>query len=76
MEESRVLEIIAEHLSINLDTISIDTVFADLGVDSLDLFQVISALEEEFEIDFDSDLAEQMTTVGKVVDYIKKELER
>lgn len=72
METSRVMEIIAEQLNLSVETLSLDTVFEDLGVDSLDLFQVVAALEEEFEIDFDNDLTEQMTTVGEVVDYIKE----
>lgn len=72
METSRVMEIIAEQLNLSVETLSIDTVFEDLGIDSLDLFQVVAALEEEFEIDFDNDLTEQMTTVGEVVDYIKE----
>lgn len=75
MEKSRIIEIIGEELNIPVETLKEETIFDDLGIDSLDLFQVISALEEEFEIDFDNELVEKMTTVGDVVDYIKKELE-
>ena len=76
MNESSVMEIIAEQLNISVDKLSLDTVFADLGADSLDLFQIISALEEEFEIEFENDDAEKIKTIGDTIQYIKTELEK
>lgn len=75
MEEAVVLKIIAEQLGISADTITLDTTFADLDADSLDLFQIISALEEEYDLEFDNDEAEKISTVGDVVAYIEKALE-
>lgn len=75
MEEARVMEIIAEQLGISSDQLKEDTVFTDLGADSLDLFQIISALEEEFDMEFENDDAEKLKTVGDAIEYIKKALE-
>ena len=55
MDKSQVIAIIAEQLGISESEINEETVFADLGADSLDLFQIISALEEEFNIEFDNE---------------------
>lgn len=76
MDVNTVLEIIAEQLSVGVETISAETVFSDLGADSLDLFQIISALEEELDFEFDTDKAEHMESIGDVLEYIKSELEK
>ena len=76
MEESTVMEIIAEQLGISASELDEDTVFADLGADSLDLFQIISALEEAFEIEFDNEEAENLKTVGDAIEYIKAAVEK
>ena len=76
MEESKVMEIIAEQLGISVSELEEDTILADLGADSLDLFQIISALEEEFEIEFDNEEAENLKTVGDAIEYIKSAVEK
>ena len=76
MEESTVMEIIGEQLAISASELDDDTVFADLGADSLDLFQIISALEEAFEIEFDNEEAENLKTVGDAIEYIKAAVEK
>lgn len=76
MEESKVIEIIGEQLGISATELDEDTVLADLGADSLDLFQIISALEEEFEIEFDNEEAEKLKTVGDAIEYIKMAVEK
>ncbi len=75
MDESVVMNVIAEQLNIGAETLTPDTVFADLGADSLDLFQIISALEEAFDMEFDNDEAEKIKTVGDAMTYIKSVLE-
>lgn len=73
MEFEKVKEIIAEQMSIVEDEITMETSFTeDLGADSLDIFQIISELEENFDIEFENDDAENIKTVGDAVDYIKK----
>ena len=76
MEESTVMEIVGEQLGISASELDEDTVFADLGADSLDLFQIISALEEAFEIEFDNEEAENLKTVGDAIEYIKAAVEK
>ena len=76
MEESKVIEIIGEQLGITASELDEDTVLADLGADSLDLFQIISALEEEFDIEFDNEEAENLKTVGDAIEYIKVTVEK
>ena len=75
MDETKVLEIIAEQLGIEATKLNLDTAFADLGADSLDLFQIISALEEEFDMEFDNEDAEKIKTIGDAVGYMKKVVE-
>lgn len=74
-EKSRVIEIIAEQLGISKSAVTEDSSFSDLGADSLDLFQIVSALEEEYDLEFDSDEAEQLKTVGDAVEYMKAIME-
>ncbi len=70
MDEALVLNVIAEQLDIPVASITAETTFADLHADSLELFQIIVALEEKFEIEFDNDRAESIKQVGDVLDYI------
>ncbi len=72
MEFDKVKEIIAEQMSISEDEITMESSFVDdLGADSLDLFQIISELEEEYDMEFDNDQTENIKTVGDAVNYIK-----
>lgn len=62
---------IAEQLGIEEDEITMDSSFIDdLGADSLDIVELIMALEEEFDIEIPDEDAEKITMVGNVVDYI------
>ena len=72
MDESLALSVIAEQLGQPVANLTPDTTFADLNADSLELFQIIMALEEKFEIEFDNDRAESIKLVGDVLDYIKE----
>jgi len=76
MDSSVIIRIIAEQLGIDEKTINENTTFADLGADSLDLFQIISALEEEFDLEFEGDDAEEIKTVGDAIDYIREIVEQ
>lgn len=62
MDESLALGVIAEQLGVPVDSLSAETAFADLNADSLELFQIIVALEEKFDIEFDNDRAESIQT--------------
>ena len=70
MDDSLVMSVIAEQLGVTAESLSAEPAFADLNADSLELFQIIMALEEKFEIEFDNDRAESIKLVGDVLDYI------
>jgi len=68
----RIKKIIVEQLGSDEADIKIESSFIeDLGADSLDIVELIMALEEEFEIEIPDSEAEKITTVGDVVEYIK-----
>ena len=65
-------EIIADELSVDADTITEATSFKDdLGADSLDLFELVMALEDEYSVEIPADDLQQMATVGDVINYLK-----
>mgnify|MGYP003403570769 FL=1 len=68
----RIAEIIKEQLNVGDVEITAETKFKeDLEADSLDLFELVMALEEEYDVEIDSSDLEQITTVGAVMDYLK-----
>lgn len=68
----KINEIVAESLGVEEDTLTAETSFeGDLGVDSLDLFELVMALEEEFDVEISTDDLEKMKTIGDVEEYIK-----
>ena len=72
MEFDKLKNIIAEVLNVDADEITMDTTFVDdLGADSLDVFQIIMGIEEEFDIEIPSEEAEKIVTVGDAVEQIK-----
>lgn len=72
MEFEKVKKIIVEVLNVEADDITPDTTFIDdLGADSLDVFQIIMGVEEEFEIEIPNEEAENIVTVGDAVEQIK-----
>ena len=71
MELEKIKAIIAEVLNIDADSITEDTTFVDdLGADSLDIFQNIMGIEEEYDIELDKESVEQIQTVGDAVEAI------
>lgn len=72
MEFEKLQQIIAEVLNIDPEEITMNTTFVDdLGADSLDVFQIIMGIEEEFDIEIPAESAEQVTTVEEAVEMIK-----
>ena len=73
MEFEKLTKIIAEVLNVDAEEITMDTTFVDdLGADSLDIFQIIMGLEEEFDIEIANEEAENIVTVADAVEQIKK----
>lgn len=69
----KVKEIIADQLSIDEREISLDSSFTDdLGADSLDVVELLMAFSEEFDIEISDEEAEQIVTVGDVVEYLRE----
>lgn len=68
----KVKKIIVEQLGVEEDEITMESSFIDdLGADSLDIVELIMALEEEFDLEIPDSEAEKISTVGDIVDYIK-----
>ena len=72
MEFEKLKKVIAEVLNVDETEITMDTTFEDdLGADSLDIFQIIMGMEEELDIEIDSEAAADIVTVGDAVEAIK-----
>ena len=72
MEFEKLKKIIAEVLNVDPDEITMETTFQDdLGADSLDVYQIIMGIEEEFDIEIPAETAEQVTKVEDAVEMIK-----
>lgn len=70
--EQRVKEIIVEQLGVNADQVTPEAKFVeDLGADSLDIVELVMALEEEFGKEIPDEQAEKLLTVGDVTKYIE-----
>lgn len=68
----KVKEIIMEQLNLDGVEIKLESSFKDdLGADSLDLFELVMAFEEEYGVEIPSEDLEKITTVGAVIEYIK-----
>lgn len=71
--EQRVKDIIIEQLSVNADQVTPEAKFIeDLGADSLDIVELVMALEEEFGSEIPDEQAEKLLTVGDVTKYIEE----
>lgn len=68
----KIKEIVADQLGIDEDDIKLESNFKeDLEADSLDLFELVMALEEEYGVEIPSDDLEKITTVNDIIEYLK-----
>ena len=75
MDFEKLQAIIAEVLNIEPEEVTMQSTFVDdLGADSLDIFQIIMGIEEEFDIEIPNEAAEQIVTVGDAIEQIKNAL--
>lgn len=75
MEFEKLKKIISEVLNVGEEEIEMETTFVDdLGADSLDIFQIIMGIEEEFDVEIPNEEAEKIKTVGDAVEKIKAAL--
>lgn len=76
MEFEKLQDIISDVLNVSKEEIGMETKFVDdLGADSLDIFQIIMGIEEEFDIEIDNEDAEKIVTVGDAAEQIRKAVE-
>ena len=69
----KIKEILVEQLNCDADSINEDTSFKDdLGADSLDLYEMVMALEDEYGIEIDTDELTDLSTVGAFMEYLKQ----
>ena len=72
MELEKIRQIIAGILNVNPDEVNADSAFIeDLGADSLDVFQIIMGVEEEFDIEISPEEAERISTVAEAVELVR-----
>ena len=72
----KIKEMVAENLGVDAGSITEESSFKDdLGADSLDLFELVMALEEEYGIEIPTEDLEQIATVGDVISYIESHIE-
>jgi acyl carrier protein len=73
--ERRVIEIIVEQLGVSTEEVTLEASFIDdLGADSLDLVELIMAMEEEFGLEISDEDAEKIQTVQDVVNYVNQHI--
>jgi acyl carrier protein len=72
----RVKKVVIDQLEVDPDLVKPEATFAnDLSADSLDIVELVMALEEEFDIEIPDEAAEQIDTVGKAVEHISEKVE-
>lgn len=70
--DEKVKEIVVDQLGISAEEVKPESKFVeDLGADSLDLTELIMAMEEEFDIEIDDEKAQEILTVQAAIDYVK-----
>ncbi len=71
--DKKIIQIIAEQLGINEDEVIPDAALIDdMGADSLDIVELVMAMEEEFEMEIPDEDAEKIVTVRDIIEYVKK----
>ena len=74
--EAKVRDIVAEQLQISAEEINLDSSFIDdLGADSLDIVELVMAMEDAFQMDIPDEEAEKIQTVRNAIDYINDHLD-
>jgi acyl carrier protein len=72
--ESKIKGIIADQLEVAADKLTMDTSFEDIDADSLDIVELVMALEEAFDLEISDQEVENIKTVGDVVKYIESQV--
>lgn len=76
MVVEKVKKVIADQLSMEVEEVNLESTFTDdLGVDSLEIFEIVMSLEEEFEIEIPNEDIENIKTIQDIVNYVKSKVE-
>ncbi|RJX29307.1 MAG: acyl carrier protein [Dethiobacter sp.] len=70
----KVRSLIAEQLDIDEDKITLETTFEDIDADSLDVVELVMALEEEFDLEIADEAVENIKTVADIISYIEQNI--
>jgi acyl carrier protein len=70
----KVKKIVAEQLEVGIDSLTLETTFEEIDADSLDIVELVMALEEEFDLEISDQEIENIKTVGDVVKYIESKV--
>lgn len=70
----KVRTLIAEQLDLDEDKITLETTFEDIDADSLDVVELVMALEEEFDLEIPDEAVENIKTVGDIINYIEENI--
>lgn len=71
----RIRDLVAEKIGVDPEDITMETSFADdLEADSITLFELVMAIEDEFDIEIDDESIEQINTVGDIVSYLEESI--
>ncbi|MFZ7104507.1 MAG: acyl carrier protein [Peptococcaceae bacterium] len=71
----KVKSIVIDQLGVDADEVTLETSFEDLNADSLDVVELVMALEEEFDIEIPDEDAEKIRSIGAAVEYIKAKVQ-
>ncbi|MCL4361005.1 acyl carrier protein [Candidatus Dependentiae bacterium] len=70
--KDKVIDLISEQLNVDKKNINENSTLTDLGADSLDRVEIVMKLEEEFSIEINDDMAQELSTVGQAIDYVNQ----
>lgn len=70
----KIQKIIAEQLGIETEEVKIDTSFEKLGIDSLEIFEIVMSIEDEFDLEIPNEDVEKITNVKDTVKYIESKI--
>jgi len=71
----KIKSIVVDQLGVDADEVTLETSFEDLNADSLDVVELVMALEEEFDIEISDEDAEKIRSIGAAVEYIKAKVQ-
>lgn len=72
----KIKEIVSQQLGVDADEITMESTFVeDLGADSLDVVELVMAMEDEFDLEIDEEEADGISTISDVVEYIKAKID-